>query len=318
MRRKLWAAGAAFLVAGLTVGVLAVGGTPEKAAGAAVVDPAACQGYPEPRVFLESQGWWRRAGDPPEGRHIHVGACFPLDQIVSGLVHLDVVVKLHNNPGRVTGLRWQVFDGLTVAKAVSLACATDCTFTVPIDANVNGLAAGRWENRLTANIKDANGYFGKRLYQTTRWHFYVKATGPRTYSPGRNPGAAGWEAGTYVNVFCGPTSGSALVYADDGSGRTVTCKFEGAAFASVDPNVHAGDFGRVILQKPAAGTYSFLVPDDLAPGQHKLMVKAEKKTANATTSGVLVLPFTVVSDEPAAEPLDDGVTFEPPPETTAP
>jgi hypothetical protein len=59
------------------------------------------ESYPEPRVFLESQGWWgeRKAdGTVPRygnAEHIHVGMCFPLRQTVSDTVTLKVRVQGH-------------------------------------------------------------------------------------------------------------------------------------------------------------------------------------------------------------------------------
>ena len=41
-------------------------------------DSLSCEGYPEPRVFLESQSWWVDAHRPYPGAQIHWGTCFPL------------------------------------------------------------------------------------------------------------------------------------------------------------------------------------------------------------------------------------------------
>lgn len=60
--------------------------------------------YPERRVFLESQGWWgerENDGDVPrfgDAEHLHIGACFPLQQTVSGTVRMDFRVVAHNAP----------------------------------------------------------------------------------------------------------------------------------------------------------------------------------------------------------------------------
>lgn len=60
--------------------------------------------YPEQRVFLESQGWWGERdenGNVPQfgdAEHLHVGACFPLQQTVSGTVRMDFRVVAHNVP----------------------------------------------------------------------------------------------------------------------------------------------------------------------------------------------------------------------------
>src|SRR5215210_8747802 len=63
--------------------------------------PGTCDGYPQPRVFLESQAWWQTAPSAfgSDFGHVHAGTCFPYLQSISGVVPFDVVTKLHDNPG---------------------------------------------------------------------------------------------------------------------------------------------------------------------------------------------------------------------------
>ena len=58
--------------------------------------PPDCSGYPEARVFLESQAWWwlsnktDRVQTGDDFGHVHIGTCFPHAQTISGDVEFDV------------------------------------------------------------------------------------------------------------------------------------------------------------------------------------------------------------------------------------
>ncbi len=54
------------------------------------------QGYPEPRVYMESQHWFTSPGKDidRDSKHTHIGACVPHGQTVSG-EHLQHVKSLH-------------------------------------------------------------------------------------------------------------------------------------------------------------------------------------------------------------------------------
>ena len=58
--------------------------------------------YAEPRVWLESQGWWGEGSNPPQlgnAEHIHVGMCFPVGQTMKDSTLLQVKVLAHNLSG---------------------------------------------------------------------------------------------------------------------------------------------------------------------------------------------------------------------------
>lgn len=60
--------------------------------------------YPEPRVFLESQGWWDDRDDDGQvarfgdSEHLHVGLCIPLQQTITGTMRIDIRIVGHNLP----------------------------------------------------------------------------------------------------------------------------------------------------------------------------------------------------------------------------
>lgn len=47
-----------------------------------------CTGWPEPRIYVEGQVWVTEEGGDPsvDAAHLHVGACMPWNQTLSGLV----------------------------------------------------------------------------------------------------------------------------------------------------------------------------------------------------------------------------------------
>ena len=88
--------------------------------GAPADNPSAT--YPEPRVFIEAQGWWATGTDPGqygEAEHLHVATCFPFMQTVSRSLRLDIRVMGHNLPSGTLLHRTRVHDGSTGATIIS-------------------------------------------------------------------------------------------------------------------------------------------------------------------------------------------------------
>lgn len=247
---------------------------------------------------LESHGWWieKRAGEAPEGRHIHVEVPFPLHQVVTGTITLPVTVRLHNDPGRVSMVRIQVFPKLAVKVPVSLDCpGHECSWVVPVKVDTTKVPDGRWEFRITANIKDSDATFGKRFYQTTRWHATVaNGNGPiGSASPDkRSPGAGGWYEGTdYMNIFCGPAGGN-LIAAPISGVVSLNCKFDAdTAIAEIDANSHVGNRGTVVLDTSGGSRTVTFDSRKFSNGRHKLFLRTCKTIADGTGCGQLVLPL---------------------------
>ena len=104
-------------------------------------NPLDCSGYPEPRVFLESQSWHQE----PDGKifSVQLATCFPLLQTISGpTVHFDVRGRLTGNPGIVKGLRVQIFKNgadPTLLVPLNWSCTTDCEQWFSIDVPLSKL-----------------------------------------------------------------------------------------------------------------------------------------------------------------------------------
>ena len=280
-----------------------------------VPDPVTCAGYPEPRVFLEAQGWWKGNGQEslvgangPMGSHVHVATCFPWGQTVSGTVEFDVRIMLHDNPGQLYRLRPQVWyeGGYSVQNEVHFLetfgggngtiwqhIAVDTT-QVPYD--------GLQEMRLFTEVRHADG---ASQYVSTGWQLLLSNGQPvNHYKPDGQAAqfteGRGWYTGeaAYTNArwddfaLDQPVSGiwsPDLKMTAGAGGATVT--FHGVY---VDPNFHAGSEGIVVMT--GLGKWDGPVAIDtwtLANGPHKLVLRADATVSNGTNSGLIVIPFTV-------------------------
>src|SRR6266571_4361209 len=67
----------------------------------AMPDPLSCVGYPELRVFSESQAWWTRfpGQTGTDFGHVHEGACIPERDTLNHDFDIDLRLMLHDNPG---------------------------------------------------------------------------------------------------------------------------------------------------------------------------------------------------------------------------
>jgi hypothetical protein len=294
-------------------------------------DPLTCEGYPERRVFLESQSWWSDARVPSPGAHIHVGTCFPLFQEIRGVVAFDVRLVLHGDPGETDQLRIQVREtdlngGSTDAmEPVRVPLVWRCPLgetcerweTVRVDTT-QAAVDGRKEFRITLNVPSTpegpNG--GNRQFQTTRWHAILANGGRpvRDYEDHDRTGAAGWyTVSEYTNArirdrdalhaaertLCGVWSPQVLGEKDH-------------LVVAVDSANHGLDPGIVVYDGLADGVWRQVGIDTstLADGPHRLFLRADDALPNGTSSGVFVIPFRVgatgVSSEASCgDGLDD-------------
>lgn len=294
-------------------------------------NPVTCDGYPEPRLFLESQSWWRDNGDPPLGgasEHAHSATCFPYLQTVKGAVRFDVRSLMHNMHGaRLEWVRVQVYSsayGTKTLKAINpkSGCdAHDCEFwnTLYVDTSQlpnDGLA----EFRIHTEAQGPSGDRYRNL-ATTGWPAYVKngkTVKDNTGSARDNTEGRGWyrepdgktERGYENARFVGrlpqaPVSGiwEPRVRTLAGSGGEKVTR----SFASIDPRFHAmpEDRGKVVLDK--TGSFDGTLRIDttqLADGAHKLFLRADAAEPTGELAGALVIPF-VVDNSSTSEPTPD-------------
>lgn len=261
--------------------------------------------YPQPRLFVDAQDWWRGTQAPadPEPRHLHLGACIPERKHLSGTVGFDYKVQLHANPGaRVSyvAVVWESSSGDTTYRSINpgWTCPTSqCVwwqhFDIPVSAwDHSGLGAVR----LRATAKQPNGnemrvsmnamnYIdnGKSLSNLTRmpylrgkgWYtqpHYCEAAYRTDLTPLYDgPVPVGWAP--HIRQLDHGTDDANPTHHD----------------IRLDPDIHAGVPGTFLLN--GLGGFDGLVPVVAAPGLHKLFVKTDCAISTGTNSGVLVVPF---------------------------
>lgn len=286
--------------------ILIVGSSSWLASGApalAAPDPLACTGYPEPRVFIESQAWWRPLGQTGFGEHIHLGTCFPIGQMVRGTLELDLRVMLHDQlPGsRVTLLRAGTESVTLLEQSIDLRpdASGHATAWYHVGLDTRKVAEGRREFRFTANMSARPD--GKRQFETSGWQTTVDndpAVAGSNYRSHLGIEARGWYSGAnYTNARLDappPATVSGTwtfnVRLDAGSGGTPVT----AHSVHVDPDFHAGSAGRVL--RSGVGAYRGAVSIDtktLTNGRHKLVLISHSDIATGRASGIQVVTFNV-------------------------
>jgi hypothetical protein len=272
------------------------------------VSSPGCEGYPEPRIWLEAQSWWLQTPGMAGTNfgHAHVGTCFPYGVPVSGTVGFDVKVTMFDNPGTLVRL----------APHVATAAGESVNFDQPVlNWTPGGGVAELWQHvaidttripldglqelRMFAQIREPDG---KEMHVSTGWQLHV-ANG-RAASDYRPQGLAFTEGrGWYTDVdytiarFSSPippaVSGvwSFNVDLKPGAGGIPVS----AHMVAVNPNHHAGDPGWVV--KSGGGEYVGPISIDtrqLPNGVHRLMLRADAAApTGSTNSGILVLYFNV-------------------------
>lgn len=274
-------------------------------ANAASIDPLACTGYPQKRVFLESQAWWYRTpGKTGTDRgHVHIGTCFPHAQKVSGVVRFDVRMILHHNPGTMTHINIGIageWGGIrSVALTPNWRCAQEtCTrwFTTYVDTR-KAPRDGRQEFRFRAQVKEPDG---KEMIASTGWLAYLRNGKPiQHYRASWSAEARGWYTDVgYVNAKIESLPMASVhgvwwpaVRMTAGSGGIPVTSYR----AVLDPDFHAGKPGTTIR----SGTGSFkgslrIDTTRLSNGKHKLVLIADANASTGSTNrGLLVVPFVV-------------------------
>jgi hypothetical protein len=292
-------------------------------------DPQTCAGYPEKRILLEGQGWWRQAAGMAgtDFGHVHSGTCFPWGQRISGKLHFDVRLTMHMNPGVLTQLRVDMYNSGAPTTAVPLnyTCAATCTWVVPVDIDTRLGYDGCQEFRFQAWVREPDG---KQLLATTGFRATVangREVKPYCGASGVNwTEGRGWYTDTgYENgrvedaLPMAPVSGlwSPKVKATLGADGILPTRH----LITLDPNFHAGISGTILQQGAGSWGASRLAIDTtkLADGPHKLVIRTDADTfSGSTLSGLLVVPFTVANGTVAA-PTAPAPT-EPAPTAPAP
>lgn len=268
--------------------------SPVQAAG----DPVTCEGYPEPRVFIEAQDWWQPTLSGTENfGHVHIGACWPRTHLadgsfnkITGNVHLDAIVKLHDNPGRLDFVRVHLNDANGGNKQVfrvdiDQKCPTgDCTWNVPVDFDGAASPVDGFQNiRLAAIVQQDDGtkqFAGTALQVYLANGKTVKHQAGGTGAPTPRQVTHGWYHGSlYTNAefrswlpYTVSGTWTFNVRLDKGSSNNTVRH----SFASIDPDFHHGSIGQVVFERNSAYTGPISIDTrGLSNGPHKLFLRAD-------------------------------------------
>lgn len=264
-----------------------------------------CSGYPEPRTFTEAQSWWTQTPGQSgtDFGHLHVGACMPYKQQVAGVIALDVRLILHNNPGQFAYLNPVLktdSQELSLPKTyLDWTCAGTCErwVTLSVDTRLSD-SDGVQEIRIRTFVDEPDG---NRMHASVNTLVNVQNGDPenpidrRAYQRFK-----GWYTGS---GYCEPDILTDLPMAPVTSwSPTVQAVHHGASddlpvsryVVALDANAHEGIPGTILAQGDGELAPTTLNISGLAPGQHRLSIRAEcDDPRGSTNSGVGVVIFTV-------------------------
>jgi hypothetical protein len=259
-------------------------------------DPLKCTGYPQPRVWLESQAWWDNSGlaiPSKVGSHIHMGMCWPVDAeggsaIVSDGAQLDIRYMVHDQIGATNYQRWSTDGGVFFKEALEIPTAADATVWYSKWLDVGPLSTGRREFKFHLNIP--NNAEGARQFVTSGWQLCVRSCSP-SYRSGHFTEGSGWydDGHDYANV----SFRSALPVRPVSGTWTFTIRTS-RAFGGVyvDPDFHHGSAGTTIATYTSSGSKTVTINTaTLSNGPHRLVLLSH----DGKNGGVLVVAFTVAN-----------------------
>jgi len=296
----------------------------------AAPNPLTCEGYPQARVFVDSQSWWRATPgmSGTDFGHVHAGACIPERETLSANTQLDVRIMLHDNPGQLEMFE-VVYHGADYETDVEFpqtppfTCPNPGTcerwLQVPIDLSLFN-HSGLQELRFRAFVDTPNSNV---MIASLDWQVYIENGATRMNQTRLAfPRGKGWYSGS---GYCEAGYMSAPLPKVPLSGvwsprlRMVN---HGALddlpvtgySVRLDPDFHAEPMNEGTVLRDGPGEFPEQdVPIDttlLPDGPHRLFLRADcDDPRGSTNSGVLVVSFTTAngstptaSDTPTSTP----------------
>ena len=265
-----------------------------------------CSGYPEPRIFYETQSWWEPLPVVGGQGHIHLGTCWPHRQTVRGTVRLDLRVLLHFQAGTIVQFKVQDDFSANYRSQVSIpivyADESIVEHTMFIDTSLQPDGLRQWRIYVYVNHPNGNSQRAKAMYQVRVDNVpgSENEVGPQ-YA---DYGGSGWyvEAGppttdwgyqsARIDAGDQPAIGACVpdLWTFDVDMPSTSTEH----LVTVDPHFHAGDIGLVLHSGPNA--YDGPVTLDtraLTDGWHKLVVHSGKRVEDRENGGAFLIPFLV-------------------------
>ena len=308
--------------------------------GAPANEPAGGQ-YAEPRVFVEEQAWWMDPGETFPGRHTHLAACFPFEQVIDGTIPVNIRVLNHMQPPGAALTRVRISDESTTPSGWSktsgflpIGGQENVEQWVHFDWNVGSRATGRHEFRFGAyTSQPGTDPSGRQQLVSGAFMACVRDCHALTnrdtdgFVVGR-----GWYGvngnGGYSNADLrdalptGPLSGTvplSISLHQGADGNPISY-----SVATVDAKYHSGNLGTILVERngPFTGTLS-IDTTRFADGLHFLTLRADDDASGLSgvdgqDVGVLVVPFVVQNGRPAPTPTPTPTPVPTPTPTIAP
>lgn len=262
-----------------------------------------CIGYPEPRIFIETQDWWVSAsGSQGDSGHVHVGTCFPYLQQIRGVVRFDLRVVMHENPGHLRRVDVAIYaaddSGLVVPVEFDRDCAATCVFTAPVQIDTSTVSDGWQEFRFKARVDQPDG---TEMLTSSGWKTYLDNGNAVNGSEGGfGVTARGWYTDVgYQNAYidalpASPVSGVwtftlKLVAGADGTPTT-------SHLVAIDPDFHHHHHAGLVIKQDSGECRCTVSIDttQLVNGFHRMFLRSDSALANGIThSGALAFVFEV-------------------------
>lgn len=301
-------ASALLLVLATLVGIQVHQGTEARAAA----------GCPDPRVFVETQAWWKPNPDTAGGvdfGHVHLGACIPERDALRTNTVIPLQLIMHGNPGTLRDIS-VVFKGKdqeeTVAKVApsQRTCSGTCVITASAPIRIQKFeASGLQEIRFRAYVDQPDGNL-----MHTSLNFQAKIRNGKPWSPvSRMPylRAKGW----YTDYGYCEADILTVPLPDQPVSGVMTMRVQQvdhgpddvdptAHMVAIDTDAHAGDPGTILRQGTGRLPPTRLDIDttQLTNGVHKLVQRVDCAEGNQINSGVSVMRFEVFNEPGAGTP----------------
>ncbi len=273
-------------------------------------NPLACMGYPEPRVWLESQDWWDPIPVLGGLGHMHMGMCFPLGQTVSGVVSFDIRVVLHHNAGTLIRVKMQDDNSNEHLVLRPNTVVGDGSYWYRVAIDTRNMPDGLRLFRFYADLEHPNGNtqtarpiiplrvenggadhnWSDRSQEVRATAWYQEASPKldwgyigavvQDFDPGPHRAAFSVGAKCFVNGENGGASASS---------PPVT-----RWSVHVDPDFHAGNDGLILGQGSGELSGNISVPaGSLSPGWHRLVLRCTQVLGDRSHSAVGIYSFMV-------------------------
>lgn len=322
-----------FFVPVLAILIFATAGAAYLASTRAAADPLSCTGYPEKRVFLETQTWWTptpgTTGKNDFG-HLHLGTCFPYKQALTGTVDFDVRLMMHDNPGKAFLFRVGTEDVVLGQQDFDMTCSVaTCEKWLRVSLDTTKASHdGRNEFRFSVKLNEPDGNV---MFESSGWQAYLKnGKASSDYRSSDVTIARGWYTGAlYTNaeitsdIPLTPVSGiwSPAVKLTAGAGGIPVTHWSW----HVDPSFHAVPANPGTITAEGSGELRSTIKIDttkLTNGTHRLVLISSADCMNGNcgdvsldgqrNSGVLSIPFTVLNGTSSTDTTAPTVTLTAP------